>query len=765
MARRRAGKKARAGKARGASASGGTKPRSKEPLAQVEALLEAGRPEEAGRALAGVTGERNHVRRLRERIDDLALRKLQRQRRTDRFAAAAQGRPALGLAAARLAGPEALAIHAAGDDDDAVHARVACAPDLRTALRELRSAGGESGSSAAHREFAQAWMLLLRGEYARAQAALGELQGSHPRRARAGLAVALALQGEIEEARGLWRAVGPFPHSVLPAASAFGRWLEKAAAGSACDVATLFAQGDDLAVGAALAACESGDGRARAWLSLAAGDHAMAAGDTHEAERFYRQAQGLHGEVRVDGLKRLVQVELATDAMPESLVRLYEVLVADDPERAVEAVEAIGAQIPDHLLVEWCDRRLLPADAMPDPAIPAPWLRLWLRKALVITDLRRSWYVPVLNVPVLLPKKLTTLDRILAALDAAYGETDVGYLRLLLRLYAHYGNRTRQRTTCYRLLVSDPTLAGELVNTYVSCAAADARGRKRMVAECEHLERVLPHALPIYLLHMRYAPTADVDALGARLRSAQGKAAERFVRWHRRPVPDTFPLEVLGSDFQVDVCAVRGLASYACKDEAVADRILGSLATTPMRLRNVVEQVAGSMSPGAHAELLARWARVAPDAWQPRFLALHRVLMAGDDAVAAAAVLEVVEDAFAAPWEALSKKLVRLMDADDPERPAVDAMVERLRAIDHMTDGEFDAPDDWGFDRFTSDDEEEDEEGEDGVAGVLAEIEKDALVVVPAFWTGLQQDERLTLAVLLSGMVVMCAGEVSASMI
>jgi len=697
-----------------------------------EDRLRTGRPEEADRLLRMADAADPQVAALRRRIDNLRWRKCFRQRKADALDTAAERHPALALAAARIAGRPALEALAAADGPQAGLAAVALAPDAEQALRIWRKRCPEQAA------LAGAWMLLRKGHAGRALERFAGASASEPLRASLGQALCLAVSGRIDAARGHWQHVGPLPGGVFPPAAAFAAWLESARHEPLDD---LLQGADRTALARAVESCPSQDAERQAWLLLRLGDRLVAAGERRQGERCYARASARHPAVAIDVRKRQVHAQLADGVPPDRLFTLYEALRDRDPALAREAIEELGPLIADEDLKQLTHRRWLPDARRPPRELPPEWARLWLRRALPsrsTSDLLAALLAGGSSSG--LPRSVRELDPLLARLDAAYGTGDHDYLHLLMRVYRHYGNRTRQRQVCFRLMMDDPAGADALVPTYASLAVQDRRGKKTIGAELAQLRARLPHVLRLHLLGLAFGEQGE--AAIARCERDCGPAAAALMRWtiaHARgeaPLPQA----MLGRDVQVDSVMIGNLADPRHVGQqqylAICDRLIADPDACLLAAERCLHE--GYHLPVA---LLRRWLRQQPHSWQAAFITLRAVADSADPDEALDLLEELRAIGEAASRDALfTRAEAGIAATDENRRQVLDRIRVRLAQLDEIV----------GMD----DDDLLDQEPSIGLATdadpgaggySLADL-------CPVYWHGLPPDDRATLIVMLDRM-------------
>lgn len=678
--RRKQKQKPNAGKSSGQAGTGG------DPLSQAEAALRDGRPAEASRILDGLQGRDPRKADLRHRIRDRELRKLQRQNKAEAFARLAGDSPDLALAAARIAGEEALASLAASDAPAAALAQAAMAPEARAALKILHRAV-DSADEPALRPLSEGWMLVLRGEYDRADERFAACAAAAPRRTQLGQSVARALAGRSEEARRLWQQIGPFHATATPMASAFGRWLDRAAIQTGHGLQDLFTRGDAAAVNRALENCPKGQKELRAWLLLRAGDHHFAAEDLPSARQRYNQAKSCHPAVMTDVLKRLVHCEIAAEQPPQSLIVLHRHLAKQDRDQARRAVDSLGPLIPDALLDELEHPRYLPKTKPPSPKTPPEWLRIWLRRALWRPQLPFGILAMMGRRPTGLPPQIRKLDPLLERLDKAYGDTDSAYLRQKLALFERYDNHSRLRKTCFRLLTLDPTLADEFIWPYIKHARLDRRGRQKILGELEQLESRFPRAFELYLLHGNLSD--ETAPIYTRLETALGTPAVAFLRWANGEVPE-FPIACVGKDPAIDTQVVVYWKQIDAQAGTSCAHVIATLSADPVYCRRTCERAYRQTGWRSYLAFLSRWYHAA-QAWQSAFLALCCITDVPD--------MTMAEDrwthlhvGFDKDWRDLFAQVLRQTDPESPEHQRILGLQEPLEFLEYEVLREQDCP-------------------------------------------------------------------------
>jgi hypothetical protein len=476
-------------------------------------------------------------------LDHLLLRKCQRQLKADRFAGLAAGHPHLALALARLQGPAA--VRALADDPKAPAGDRELAAwsqgDLRTALLALRRRPG-------CQDVAEGWLLLLRNDPVRAEAAFTRAATVQPRRAAAGLAVALAAAGRLDRAAAIWATVGPVPGGVFPACGRFARQLTRHEAGwDPAAVRRLVVGGSVAEVETALRACPAERTAEQGWLALRLADLYFQAspGDQRLPKLWERAAR--HPPLRADVLKRRLWIALRTDSdQPvRELADLHRLLAADDPAQARCCVEALTAEMDATSLARLSNPAVDADSGLPRHGAAIEWILVWLRQTTGVIATLRSEYGMFARMAARMggvPLPSTSLKDWrpwLRVLDQAYAD-DSHYIEAKLGLLTHFKQSAEVRLALFQLLLSKPERLDELSPRWLAAALGDRRPRRRIHEELAELERRFPGTIDLSLAHVCFH--SDEAGVGERLATTMPPARAAVWRWARcdGPMPNGF---------------------------------------------------------------------------------------------------------------------------------------------------------------------------------------------------------------------------------
>ncbi len=547
--------------------------------------------------------------------DELLLRKLQRQKRGEEFARAAADLPGLRLPAARLRGAAAVQACASdpavpsGDRELAAWA----GGDLRAGLMALRR---RSGCAA----IAEGWLLLLKGEAARALERFAAAAAEQPRRAAAGQAVALAQLGRGDEAAALWAGIGPVPGAVFPAAGTLTRQLTRVEAGwDGSALRRLLVAGGLREVERALHACPPERRRERAWLALRLADLHWQTEPLDVRIEALLDVAAREAELLPDVLKRRfwralerLQRDPAAPAASELAV-LHQQLAQRDPAAARACVEAVLAELHPtqlmHLQNPWIDTQT----GTPKADAPVEWVLLWMRQAApMIAEARGpfAYFAHLLSGEAgvaLPPDKMAEWRPWLRRLDAAYG-ADAGYIAAKLGLLRHFRQHAEQRLAAFQMLLAQPERCDEFLPRWIDGAMHDRRPKKAISAELPQLLQAFPGRMSLSAFAISFSGNpAEIGRLAAMMPPIRSAV----FRWlcGEGPLPSA---GAFGQDDEADLFLVRKGVAEASTVEFIAQLLL--------RLPGRMHQVGGMLLRLGQLQQLSRlgilWAERLPADWR-----------------------------------------------------------------------------------------------------------------------------------------------------
>jgi hypothetical protein len=493
-------------------------------------------------------------------LDHLLLRKCQRQLKADRFAALAAGNPGLALALARIQGPAAVQALVSDPKAPAGDRELAAwsLGDLRTGLLALRRRPG-------CQEIAEGWLLLLKGDHARAEALFAHTAATQPRRAAAGQAVALASAGRLAQAAAAWAGLGPVPGGVFPACGRFARQLTRHEAGwDPSALRQLVARGTVAEVETALRACPADRSAEQGWLALRLADLYFQAspGDQRLPQLWERAAR--HPPLRADVLKRRLWLALRTDSERPvtELADLHRLLVADDPAEARFCVEALTAEMNTTALARLRNPAVDANTGLPRAGAAIEWILVWMRQGTgMVATLRgeMGFFAHMAarmgDIP-LPPTALKDWRPWLRLLDQTYAD-DARYIEAKLVLLNHFKQSAEVRLALYQLLLARPERSEELAPRWLAAALGDRRSRRRIQEELAELERRFPGTIELSAAHLAFHP--DEAGAGERLAAAMPPARAAAWRWAQDlgPMPDGFSGDDSADRLLLDTVARR----------------------------------------------------------------------------------------------------------------------------------------------------------------------------------------------------------------
>lgn len=519
-------------------------------LQDARRLIEQGKLAEASASLKDLKCE-GEVKTLLEHSKNLYLRKLLRQAKTEAFAAEAGTDARYRLALARLRGVEALAALAADPALPAEERELAAwaAGEVRVGLMSLRRRADGQG-------LAEGWLLLLRGDAARARQTFSQARAIQPRRAALGEGVACAMAGDLAEAERILRDYGPFPQSVYPATAALLRSLSQHAAGwHSHALRDILRSGSQEEVERALKSCPGERHEERGWLSLRLGDLLFAAdAKSLPADKMWAQASNLWPTLLPDVLKRRFWRDLKNpNIINVHVAQLHEHLALSDAARAREALLTIlGDLVPGEMPRFDGPHRLCRTATDAVRLLDPEWLLVWARChsfALMMrqknpygaSDFHRASGLPV--PPVSWKQWKPVITRLMAELP---GEPQLIALRL--DVLDACRQMLELRTAIFDALIFAPDRRAELLPRWCALAGRLARGSRKILAEAERLETLFAGDLRLVCAHLSLAPQ-DL-ALRARLTSTLPGDHAIFLNWTLSKEP--LPAGLAGRDDLVD---------------------------------------------------------------------------------------------------------------------------------------------------------------------------------------------------------------------
>ena len=549
-------------------------------------------------------------------VDELLLRKLQRQRKIEDFTRAAGRIPGLQLAAARLRGPEALrdlasnTVVPAGDRELATWA----SGDLRAGLMALRRHSGCA-------EVAEGWLLLLKGEAERALARFEAGAAIQPRRAAAGATVALAVLGRLDQAGQRWATVGPVPGAVFPAAGALTRQLTRHEAGwDPSALHRLLVAGDLRAVETAWQACPTERVEERAWISLRLADLLWQADPRDQRVltlwKLAWHAPALHADVLKRRFHWSLRVQRESE-MPEAIrevAELHRLLQPKDPVVARRCVEELTRDLSGQWLNlidnPWVDT----ATCEPKRDAPNEWILVWLRQAgPLVEDMGGMMGMMARMMSretgiALPPTKLAAWRPWLRRLDAVYAADPV-YLEAKLGLLEHFQQHGELRLVAYQMLLAQPERCEEFLPRWGRSAEADRRSKKTQLVELAKLQEVYPGRIDLAGLHLRWI-AGGAAAVQAQA-SAMPPLRAAVFRWmHGQGEPPA--AASLGQDDDADLHLIR----HAAEGGREVKLIRQLITVSPERLH----QCAGLLLRRGDTHLLRDfagiWSKHCPKDWR-----------------------------------------------------------------------------------------------------------------------------------------------------
>ena len=675
-------------------------------IQEARRLIQQGRPADAQALLAGQERE-DGVPQLIAQCTDLLLRKLLRQAKSDEFARTAGGAPRYRLAAARLRGAaalQALAGDATVPPEERDLAQWATG-DLRTSLAAMRRRPG-------WQPLAEGWLLLLRGDVGRAQAAFAQAQDGQPRRAALGAGVCAAVQGDLAGAERLLRGLGPFPQSLYPATAGLMRCLSQHAAGwHPGMLREVMQSGDRATVERTLAGCPQERHEERGWLQLRLGDLRYAADPRHpSADEAWAQAGNLWAPLLPDTLKRRFWRDLACggEKIPH-LARLHEVLARSDAGLAHEALLTILGEMSDAQVahVDGPHRQCRGPDVALARLAPE-WLLVWARTACFALTLRqhhpealRDFLANTGHTPP--PHRWKPWQPIISRLLAELpDEAQVINLRLAVLTCLQQTNELR--VALFAALIHDPEQRHELLPRWCSAALHDRRGRRKAIGEAEQLQALFTGDLLLVATHLELA--GNDSALRARLLMSLPSDHAALLTWRldRGPLPEA----LVGRDELVDRLLLTWTAQARPDCLKPLRRLLWK---SPPHLQRLLLALVAE-NPRLAFEEAQQWLRKQRKCWQAAYTVGRMLEIMGEDLYERDTFWSMaLEHAPAdAPETAEMRRAVGdrpPVDEDDPAMPF--EMFQDL--IKRMSQGMIDPGD------SDQDDEDEDEDDENDLSG------------------------------------------------
>lgn len=579
-------------------------------ISQAQKLLGEGKAEEARKVLSAISHKNdNTVEHLRRRARDLIARKYLRQKRESDFAKEAAVDAALGLALARMQGPTALAAFAQkhAETFDGTLAKASLAEDPRQGLAILRRLPGLA-------PIAEGWMALLRSDTSRAETIFSGIVADLAiptairQRARCGLALVLAQQGEHEQAKVHWDTLAPLPQTVYPQTSAFGRSMVGSTSSlSGEGLRRLLVKGDISELETASRASLSDANRGRILLRL--GDLRWMQQDERNqfCPKEWKQAQKLDPTLQLDVLKRHFWIEIRQGAAEgrAALLALHAAVLAKNGAQAARQVfDTLTAEIPVQVL----SSLELPTKDLRYPEFQRAWLKILLapEPEMGFDDWLRSRFSGRRKTP------WRDIELALKVLESTY-QDDPGFRADRRALMVRYKKWTPLRKVLFSDLQSDPSLISEILPLYMK-AGLQAKA-KIPASEIEILEAILGRP--------------DYDLLLLKVQRGKLKTEEIESIAHRlpNPFPALFlceagiaslpPSTLAGHDEAFDLRLIRTLTTTKEKTGVIS--CVQALIRDPIRLHSILKLHRNQLGWQVLDRFCDLWKKVTPKDWWPLY--------------------------------------------------------------------------------------------------------------------------------------------------
>ncbi|TVR41292.1 MAG: hypothetical protein EA402_13025, partial [Planctomycetota bacterium] len=459
-------------------------------IPSITELLAQGKVPQARKAIAALPKQDPQRAALLSRVNDLDLRKAQRQAKVKDFVALAG--PEQQLALARMQGPQALNALAQSDHPDAPRAAVAAATDAAALRKALRRLPGPA-------ELGLGFAALVAGDLQRAEQAFQAAVSVDARRAQLGLALC-AVRGDTPlTALTILDELQALPGSVFPATAKLRKNLQRHnGRGDTPPLRELLISGSSDELRQALNSWPKEDHQGRGWLALRLGDRYWAQGcnddghftqldSTQQVNQNWEQAAKLNPSLLADVSKRLLCLASTTPQALTQACKHWWQLYLQDPQLASRIVEAAANDLPPNILSFWLAEFATQVPKKMRNNTPPCMLLLNVR--LEHTDARL--YGEQMDA--------ATWKEDCATLDQAYGEQAL-WLDLKLSILQHRGNIPELRKCCVAVLRNQPQRIGDLLPLYLFAAYRDRRAHKQIAREIIELLRLAPQDPHLLLL-------------------------------------------------------------------------------------------------------------------------------------------------------------------------------------------------------------------------------------------------------------------------
>jgi hypothetical protein len=422
------------------------------------------------------------------------------------------------LAIARLQGDAALQKIATSENPEAFLALLSLEESPKTALISLRK-------MPEYKSLAEGWISLLKQDFIKARDSFQEALALQPKRAKLGLAIVDAAEGNLAEgqkkiSKFLRIALHRFPHL----AKLMGKTKEGAESAA---ISQLFYRGNAENLEKVLSQLRSDQKTERGWIFARLGDLEYAkksAGSLDKAYQYWDKAAKLYPQLKLDMLKRKFLTAKYLKDKQEAFLDYFHALHHQSKEKIPSFLQNI---LLFHSL-DFLEKIPIPffSTAQQKWTIANPPKELSLlalaiivgeHNSLLLANPPPAFLAESVSIPTLFLEDLPALDAIFK--DQRF------YLELKVKIYSLTNNQIEKRKILMRLMELDPMQMHLLLPKFMQCALLTVKADTiNLSQEVERLSFLYPShfdlARLLYLCHAEERAKSYEQSLSSSLQTA-----------------------------------------------------------------------------------------------------------------------------------------------------------------------------------------------------------------------------------------------------